>query len=265
MTLTLSYGPLAHRPTENVNYTIEGPRHRILFEPHPHRLRAILAGETVLDTTGGHLLHESGILPVLYVPMEDVREDLLEQTDHSTNCPFKGDASYWTISAGGKVAENAMWAYEEPLPEAAWLSGFASIDFGAMDVWMDEEEVVRGHLRDPYHLVEVRRASRRVRVLAGEEVIAESDSPAALYETGLPTRWYLPPTGIRSDLLRPTGNTSVCPYKGTAAYSSIVLEDRVLEDAAWAYPEPLEMALKIGGHVCFMHDDLAVEVDGTVR
>jgi uncharacterized protein (DUF427 family) len=261
MSLTFSHGPLAHRPTAAVNYAIEGPRHRILFEPHPHRLRAVLGGETVLDTTDGRLLHESGILPVLYVPIADLRQDLLEPTEHTTHCPFKGDASYWSVRVGDTLAENAVWHYPEPLPEAEWLKGYASIYWDAMDVWLDEEERVEGHLRDPYHLVEVRRSSRRVRVLLDDELIAESDAPAALFETGLPTRWYLPPTGVRHELLRPSETTTVCAYKGTASYFSIELGDRVIEDAVWSYPEPLEMALKAGGHLCFHHDELTVEVD----
>lgn len=262
LSLTLSQGPLAHRPTGAVNYSIEGPRHRILFEPHPHRLRAVLGGETVLDTIRGQLLHESAMLPVLYAPIEDLREDLLEPTDHTTHCPFKGDASYWSIRVGDRVAENAVWYYPEPIGEAEWLKGYASVYWDAMDVWLDEEERVEGHLRDPYHLVEVRRSSRRVRVLLGDELIAESDTPAALFENSLPARWYLPPTGVRHELLRPSDTKTVCPYKGTASYFSVVAGDRVLEDAAWIYDEPLEMALKVGGHLCFLHDDLTIEVDG---
>lgn len=264
MTLTLSHGPLSHHPTTSVNYAIEGPRHRILFEPHRHRLRAIFSGETVLDTIRGQLLHESGISPVLYVPLADIRSDLLVATDHTTHCPFKGDASYWSVRVGGAEAENAVWAYPDPLPEAAWLRGFASVYWDAMDTWLDEDEPVLGHLRDPYHLVDVRRSARRVRILLGDEVIAESDTPAALFETGIPARWYLPPTAIRPELLRPSETTSVCPYKGTAEYASIAIGDRVLEDAAWTYREPLEMALKVGGHYCFSHHDLSIEVDGEV-
>lgn len=261
LSLTLSQGPLSHRPTGAVNYSIEGPRHRILFEPHPHRLRAVLGGETILDTTRGQRLHESAMLPVFYARIEALREDLLEPTDPTTHCPFTGDASYWSIRVGDRVAENAVWYCPEPIREAEWLRGYASAYWDAMDAWLDEEERVEGYLRDPYHLVEVRRSSRLVRVLAGNEIVAEGDAPAALFETGLATRWYLPPTAIRPELLRPSETTSVCPYKGTASYTSIDLGDRVLEDAAWTYREPLECALEVGGHFCFLHDDLTIEVD----
>jgi uncharacterized protein (DUF427 family) len=92
MSLTLGGGPLGHHPDGNFNFTIEGPKHRIFFEDYPRRMRAVLGGETVIDTVRGKLLYESSLPPVLYVPLDDVRRDLLERTDHTTHCPFKGDA-----------------------------------------------------------------------------------------------------------------------------------------------------------------------------
>src|SRR5882724_3915776 len=108
MTLTRPAAPLSVRPAE-ANYTIDGPKHRLFFEPHPRRIRAVFAGRTVLDTVRGRLLHESNLLPVLYVPIEDLDASLLEPTDHHTHCPFKGVASYWSLRAGERVSENAVW------------------------------------------------------------------------------------------------------------------------------------------------------------
>ena len=96
-----------------------GPSNRLLFEAFPRRVRAVLGSQTVLDSNRAKLLHESAHLPQLYVPREDVRDDLLEATDHTTHCPFKGDASYWSVRAGDRVAENAVWGYPEPLEESA--------------------------------------------------------------------------------------------------------------------------------------------------
>src|SRR5262249_16419333 len=123
MSLTFPGGPLASDSPTSTNYDIDGPKHRLFLHPFPRRVRAPCAGETVLDSTPGALLHESNILPRLYVPLEDVRGDLLERTDHSTHCPFKGDASYWSVRVGDLVAENAVWTYEEPIATAAWLRG----------------------------------------------------------------------------------------------------------------------------------------------
>ena len=122
MSLTLAHAPLARQPAET-NYAIDGPAHRILFEPFPRRLRAELAGEVVLDTRRAHLLHETGLLPQVYVPLEDVRADLLEPSDHGTHCPFKGDATYRSVRVGDRVSENALWLYEDPIEGAEMAAG----------------------------------------------------------------------------------------------------------------------------------------------
>jgi uncharacterized protein (DUF427 family) len=246
MSLTFPGAPLAAQPPETTNYDIDGPKHRLFMHPFPRRVRARLAGETVLDSVRGALLHESAILPRLYVPFDDLRADLLERTEHSTHCPFKGDASYWSLRVGDRVAENAVWAYEDPLPEAEWLRGLASVYPERVDAWFDEEEEIDGHLRDPYHRVDARRSSRRVEVRVNGDVVARSERPVVVFETGVALRFYLPREDVRADL-RPSDTTAVCPYKGRAAYWSL----DGIEDAAWSYEEPLESMLKARGTLCF--------------
>jgi uncharacterized protein (DUF427 family) len=248
MSLTFPGNPLAAKAAPaDVNYSIEGPAHRLLLHPFGRRVRARLGAATVLDSTRGALLHESNILPRLYVPFEDLDPELLEPTDHATHCPFKGDASYWTVRAGDRVAENAVWAYEEPLPEAAWLRGLASVYPERMDGWLDEDEEIEGGLlRDPYHRVDARRSSRRVEVRLGDELVARSERPVVVSETGGPLRLYLPREDVLAEL-RPSETAAVCPYKGRASYWSL---DGV-EDAAWSYERPLEAMAKAPGYVCF--------------
>jgi uncharacterized protein (DUF427 family) len=108
MSLTLGSGPLAGRAPAS-NYTFQSPAHKILFEADDRRLRAFVGDTVVLDTTGAHLLHETGILPVAYVPIADIDESLLERTETTTHCPFKGDASYWSLRVGDDVREDAVW------------------------------------------------------------------------------------------------------------------------------------------------------------
>src|ERR1700732_989757 len=168
MSLTFSAGPLSGHPPETVNYRIEGPAHKLLMHEFPRRVRAVFGGQTVVDTTRAVLLHETGLPPQVYVPVQDIRADLIQPTEHHTYCPFKGTASYWTVTAArqgqqSQVAENAIWSYPEPNPEASWLKGYAGFYWGAMDEWYDEDERVEGHLPDPYHRVDVRRSSRHVR------------------------------------------------------------------------------------------------------
>lgn len=260
MGLTISPGPLAGHPPETVNYRIDGPKHRLLMHDFPRRIRAEFGGRTVLDSDRAKLLHETGLLPVLYIPFEDVDTELLEQTAHHTHCPFKGEASYWTVRAGGRVAENAVWSYPRPKDEAPWLTGYAAFYWDRMDAWYDEDERVEGHIRDPYHRVDVRDSSRPVRVLLGDMVIAESKQPRLLSETGLANRMYLPPESVRRDLLEPSKTVTVCPYKGTTTYWNLRVGDRLIEDVAWSYDNPVEDATKITGLLSFDHKDLKVEV-----
>lgn len=262
MALTFGEAPLSSRPRDTVNYRIDGPGHRLLFEPFPRRVRAVFGGTTVLDTTNGMLLHESNLLPQLYLPRDDVRDDLLTATDHRTHCPFKGDASYWSIMVKDRTAEDAVWSYLDPLPQASWLRDHVALYWDSMDAWFDEDEQVVGHLRDPYHRVDVRSTSRYVQVVAGEEVIAESRRTVLLSETCLPNRFYLPADDVRTELLELSGTHTVCPYKGTASYRSLRTSSGLITDAAFCYPEPLEGVRAIRGYLCFAAEGIETRVDG---
>lgn len=265
MTLTLGGGPLATRPPDTANYRVDGPAHRLLWQTFPRRMRALFGGETVLDSTRAKLLHESNLLPQLYVPEADLRGDLLRPSDHTTHCPFKGDARYRTVHAGDRAADNAVWSYPEPLDGAGWLAGHAAVYWEAMDAWFDEDEEVFGHVRDPYHRVDVRPTGRHVSVTAAGVPIADSRRAMLLSETGLPNRYYLPETDVRVDLLQPSATHTVCPYKGTADYHGLSLGETLIRDAAWSYPEPLDDARRVAGHLCFLADGVDTVVDGELE
>lgn len=100
--------------------------YEIRIEPVAKRVRVEFNGERIADSTRAVVLHETRHAPAYYIPAEDVRMELLARTDHATHCPFKGNASYWTVKAGGKAAENAAWAYEEPYREAKAIRGYLS-------------------------------------------------------------------------------------------------------------------------------------------
>jgi uncharacterized protein (DUF427 family) len=264
MSLTLGPGPLGTQPGGVTNFTIVGPKHRIWFQEHPRRMRAEIGGRTVLDTVRGHLLHESNIPPRLYVPLDDFDRELLEPTDHTTHCPFKGDAVYYSVRVGDDVRENAVWAYPRPKPEAAWLAPYASLYWERADTWCEEDEPVL-RLRDPFHRVDTRQTSRPVQVALDDGTpVARSERAVLVFETGLPPRAYLPREDVGVELV-PSDTRSVCPYKGEATYFSVRTGGRMLEDAAWGYERPLGEALAIQGMVGFMHDRIAVAVGGGPR
>jgi uncharacterized protein (DUF427 family) len=96
-----------------------GPDHPITITDNPHRIRVMLGGFIVAETTRALTLREAALPPVHYIPRADVRMDLLDRSDHASHCPYKGDASYFTVTAGGLERENAVWSYEEPYPAVA--------------------------------------------------------------------------------------------------------------------------------------------------
>ncbi|WP_245296814.1 MULTISPECIES: DUF427 domain-containing protein [Rhodomicrobium] len=99
------------------------PDHRVDLEPGPHHVQVIFNGEVIADSMAAVTVNESTYPPVHYVPLADVRQDVLRASDHTSYCPFKGRANYWSLDVGGKRAENAVWAYNEPYDEVAELKG----------------------------------------------------------------------------------------------------------------------------------------------
>jgi uncharacterized protein (DUF427 family) len=253
MSLSLGSGPLTRHPAGAFNFDLDGaaPAHRIYFADFLPRVRAVIGGVTVLDTTRAKLLYESGIAPRLYAPIDDYAADALEPTDHTSHCPFKGDASYWTVAG----RENALWGYEQPLEEASWLAGHAALYPEAADEWLVEEERVVGHLRDPFHRIDVHPSSRRVRILAGDEVIADTDRAVLLFETGLPPRAYIARRDIEA-AIEPGVKETHCPYKGEARYWNVA----GVEDAAWSYEYPRAEAQGIAGLLAFDPERVVVEI-----
>jgi uncharacterized protein (DUF427 family) len=265
MSLMLGTGPFGQRPAGSFNREMPERRGLILFEDSPRRIRGVLAGETVVDSARVKLLHEHAHLPIYYFPREDVRMDLLEPTDHSTRCPYKGEASYWSVRVGDHVAENAVWGYPEPIDDAPPLAGYVAFYWNKLDSWYEEDEEAIVHPRDPYHRVDVVPSSRHVVVRLGGEVLAESTRPLALFETGLPTRWYLPEADVRMDLLEPSDKRTGCAYKGFASYSSVRAGETLEEDLVWTYREPRRGMEDITDLVCFFNERVDVEVDGELE
>jgi uncharacterized protein (DUF427 family) len=263
MTLTIGTGPFGDQGEKTFNFEVEAPRNHVLyFEDSPRRVRAVFGGETVADSRRVKLMHEKGYLPVYYFPRSDVRMDLLEATDHTTHCPFKGEASYWSVKVGDRVAENAVWGYPEPIASAPPLADYLAFYWRMMDHWYEEDEEIFVHPRDPYHRVDVLESSRHVKVSLNGEVVAETERPKILFETGLPPRYYIPPEDVREEALVPSDKETQCPYKGVASYYSVEADGRRVEDLVWYYPEPIPQAAKIKGHLAFFNEKVDLEVDG---
>ena len=119
-----------------------GSGHRVDVEPFPRRVRVTFNGETIADSQRAVVLRETGLPPVYYFPPEDVRQDVLEPTELHTRCPYKGEASYWTVRIGGRLAENAMWGYLDPLPDREDIRGYRAFYWKRVDAWYEDERQI---------------------------------------------------------------------------------------------------------------------------
>ena len=252
MSLTFGKGPFS---TGRGAFDVDMPDAVAYVEDWPRRMRAVFAGQTVLDSRRGKLLHRTGAFPAWLFPADDLRRDLLVETG----------AGRWTIRVGDREVVEAVTAAPDLGGAAATaLQGMVEVDFGAADRWFEEDDPVYSHPRDPYHRVDVRSSSRHVVVSYGEAVIADSTRPKLLFETSLPVRYYLPFADIRIDLLRLSGTVSECPYKGDGQYWHLVdgRGDQVVADVGWSLPHPLPEGIAAAEHLCFEAAKIDVTGDG---
>ena len=235
----------------------------VTIEPSPRRVRAYFGGLAVADSTRVLLAFEPRRLPVYWFPAADVRTDVLTPTRPGGG-PAAGTAR-WTLRVGDRIAEHAAWSYPDPDPERAALKDHVAFYWNKMDAWYEEDDEVFVHPRDPYARVDVLHSSRRVRVELGGRLLAESTRPRLLFETGLPTRYYLPKQDVRMELLEPSATTTRCPYKGVAVYWSLRLGDTLVKDIVWSYPLPIPECPKIENLLSFFNEQVDIFVDGELQ
>ncbi|SDC21855.1 Uncharacterized conserved protein, DUF427 family [Geodermatophilus telluris] len=225
-------------------------------EPVPRRVRAVLGGVVVLDTLRARYVWEWPPYPQYVVPVDDVAPGVLADEGETAETPV-GTAARHGLRAGGRERPGAALVHTgDRVPE---LAGHVRLDWAALDAWFEEDEEVFVHPRNPYSRVDAIRSSRRVRVERDGVVLAESASPVLVFETGLPTRSYLPRTDVRWEHLAPSTTVTQCPYKGrTSGYWSLLGVD----DVAWSYDFPTRELTPIAGLVAFYDEEVDVVVDG---
>lgn len=200
------------------------------YEPTPKWIRAEKDGETVLDTHRALLVWDEGrVVPGYAVPEEDLKS----------------------------VPETALTRWDDPD-----LAGYVGVDWYAMDRWLEEEEEVFGHARDPFKRIDIRGSSRHVVVKLDGEVVADTHRPVLLFETGLPVRYYIPREDVRMDLLEGSDKRTTCAYKGHAPHFHARAGDEVHEHIAWHYPEPLPDHKEIEDLISFYNERADITVDG---
>lgn len=230
------------------------------IEPVPRRIRATLAGATIIDTTRALYVWEWANYPQYYIPIDDVNMTYLVDEHHPQHLK-RGTAQRHGLAVGASSRPGAVRVYTESTIDR--LAGTARFDWSALDAWFEEDEEVFVHPRNPYTRVDALRSTRHVTVQLGGVVLAESASPVMVFETGLPTRYYFNRTEVNLEHLAATDTVTACPYKGTTScYWSVRIGDATHSDLAWAYDFPTRQLLPIAGMISFYNEQVDIVVDG---
>jgi uncharacterized protein (DUF427 family) len=234
-------------------------------EPTARRVRVFFGGEAIADSNNVMVLFNGPRIPMYFFPRSHVRMEFAEESDRQETDPRLGERSYASLKVGAHRAEDALFNYPAPIVDGPDLSEFVSFVWDAMDSWFEEDEQILRHPRDPYKRVDVLHSSRHVRVLVEGSVVADTERPMLLFETGLPVRYYIPKLDVRMDLLSPTPTRTRCPYKGEAVYWNLDVDSHHLEDIVWSYPAPIPEIPKIENLLSFYNEKVDIEVDGVVH
>jgi uncharacterized protein (DUF427 family) len=259
--------------TQVLRELLHGHLGELRYQPTPKRVRAMIGDELVVDSEQAVLVWEPDRpVPSYAVPVEDVFAELTPvdrepppETDRPgglhPGIPFAvhstpGQAVTLTTGRGERREDAAFRAADEDLAD------YVVLDFRAFDRWLEEDEEIIGHPRDPFHRIDIRRSSRNIRIELDGQMLAESTRPVLVFETSLPTRYYLPREDVRTELLRPSATSTTCAYKGHASYWSVHLGDEPVKDLVWTYEQPLADAHELTGLMACFDERADVFVDG---
>lgn len=257
MGLAWQQGPLAVKAVGH--FLTPEPLSRLLFvEPLRRRMRVRLGEFWIADSQNVVLLHEPGRYPVAYFPHRDVCGRVLIEEDHVTEHADLGTVKWYAAQTAQRDVRRAAWQFVSLPDHASVLSDCIAFSWRAMDAFYEEDERIVGHAADPYHRIDVRTTSRHLVVRHGSQVVADTQRPVVLYESGFAPRWYVHRQDIDQSALQPVDGQTFCPYKGLATYYTIGDRQR----AAWSYANAWTEADRVRNMVSFEPDKVEVYLDG---
>lgn len=232
-------------------------------EPVPRRIRAFAGGRPVLDTQHARYVWEWPGYPQYSVPVGDLSGAELVDEGH-TDRRVPGSARRHGLRVGDELRAGAAWVWGDDAAEG--LPGTVRFEWGALDAWFEEDEEVFVHPRSPYTRVDALRSQRPVRVEVDGAVLADAPSCVMVFETGLPTRYYLDRVHVDLTRLVPSDTVTACPYKGrTSGYWSARTPAGTHRDLVWAYDFPTRQLLPIAGLMSFYNERVDLSVDGLLQ
>lgn len=230
-------------------------------EPSPRWVRVRAGDLWVADSRRALLLawYGPGMLPTYCFPADDVRIDLLQPSAKPGRSPL---VVVHDVLLDDQVIEGAAQLFMEFPPPLSELKSHWSFTWDGRVSWFEEAQEIHVHPRVPAHRVDAVPSERHIRVEIAGEIVAESEAPHAVFETSLPTRWYLPADDVRWDLLEPSDTVTRSPYKGTARYWSVRAGGELHPDVVCSYPDPIVECPRIAGLMCFFNEKVDLVIDG---
>jgi uncharacterized protein (DUF427 family) len=255
---------------------------QLRYEPTAKRIRASLAGDVVVDTVHARLVWEPRrVTPIFAVPEHDlsaklapaalpaafVQEHAFALGQGEAPTALDPGTGFGKHTCAGEELDVVVGAATAPRaafrPEDPDLAGYVVLDFSAFD-WLEDDEEIIGHPRDPFHRVDIRASSRNVEVALDGVTLASTTGAHLLYETMLPVRYYIPPSDVRLDLMKESPKRTVCPYKGQASYWSNP-DSGQGANIAWSYDRRFRDAAQIHGLISFFNERVDLSVDGVLQ
>ncbi|KAK5082198.1 hypothetical protein LTR05_007341 [Lithohypha guttulata] len=222
------------------------------------RVRGVLDGHYIFDTTRAKLVWEIPYFPQFWIP----KDDFLPAANFKEDAPISGiQSSTSKLTAGGKTISSLLI----PLGYNTELAGYVKVEFKDLDAWYEEMVQVFYHPKDPFHRIDVLPSGRQVKVELAGKTLADTRGEGgvlSLWETNFPGRWYLPPTAVNWEYLKPSQTKTGCPYKGEANYYNAVIDGKEHKDVVWYYQNPTSESAAIRGLLCFYPDKVDTYVDG---
>jgi uncharacterized protein (DUF427 family) len=258
MGLSWQQGPLSLGAAGRFLVPERLPERLLYAEPLRRRMRVRFGGNWIADTEDVILLFEPGHYPMAYFKEEDVAPGVLELTGYVTQHADFGPTSWYAVRAGDAKAPRGAWQHTRLPDYAKELRGRIAFAWPAMEGFFEEDERILGHAADSYHRIDIRQSSRNLVARHRDRVIAETNRPLVLYESGFAPRWYVPRADVDEAALLPVDHRTFCPYKGLCSYYNVG-EARL---GAWSYREAYAEVGRINDMVSFEPDIVSVHLDG---
>ncbi|MGI9378463.1 MAG: DUF427 domain-containing protein [Methyloligellaceae bacterium] len=232
--------------------------------PCARHIRTYIGDQLLADSKHVRLYLDVPV-PKYIFPQSDVRMDLLVPSEHTVSDTLRGKQIFWHIKNSNNLIENGAFTYTMSDPsDDRDHSSYVTFVWNKMDRWYEEEVEIFVHARNPYVRVDTALSSRQLRIEIDNFTLADTGSPVLLWETGLPTRFYISRSDIDMKRLIPSQTRTRCPYKGIADTFHIQLDDHRIEDCAWIYKDPLPACAQIRDKICFYNEVVDI-FDGGIQ